>query len=90
MPNPNINNTVGFGIKNELVKLDEIRQLQTIRDDFNDQGQCCEYISVRFADKDLPYIFAKKQEVTTRVEYFNIGEIIFFYDLRKLDYSYQV
>ena len=88
MPNPNINNTVGFGIKNELVKLDEIRQLQTIRDDFNDQGQCCEYISVRFAEKDLPYIFAKKQEVTPRIEYFNIGEIIIF--KRKLDCSYQV
>ena len=72
MPNHNEINTVGSGQADELTKLDEIRQL-------DHQGQCCEYISVRFSDETLqPYIFAKKQEVTSHAEYFNIGKIFTF------------
>ena len=70
MPNPNEINTIGSGQADELTKLDEIRQL-------DHQGQCCEYISVRFSDKSLqPYIFAKKQEIVSHAEYFNIGKIV--------------
>ena len=72
MPNPNQINTIGSGQADELTKLDEIRQL-------DHQGQCCEYISVRFSDKSLqPYIFAKKQEIMSHAEYFNIGKITHF------------